>query len=201
ERLRHIKLERNRDTIVVSWDKPTNPESIDVIEARLSAGRRSYIERKLKVDQDEKFPTSMKVRMPEAARWYDVSGFLLLRNRDDNGHTVGFDYAPIRDVSAAIHGSRIDKITSAGRHAVEVTGRVSILNAKRVCGDRSCVGELATLVIDRGSQVQRVSVRFNAEGAIHATVWRPAGAKSLKLRLEGPMRLDSGPFQRVHVER
>ena len=57
------------------------------------------------------------------------------------------------------------------------------------------------MVIDRGRENQRVPVRFNASGNFHVTIWTPKGAESVKLKVVGPKRLDSGPFRRVKVNR
>jgi subtilisin family serine protease len=203
EKLRHVKIDRDRDSVVISWDKPTDPESIDVIEAHLYLPGGPRVEDgKLKVDQDETFPTQMRVKLSKGARWYDVYAFLELRNKDENGNTIGYEFLRVNDGAPAFYGSRIEKVLGAGPRAVEVTGGVSELRAERVCGPKAnCAGELATLVIDRGRDVQRVPVRYNSAGNFHATIWIPNGAESVKLRVEGPSRLDSGPFRRFDIKR
>jgi len=201
ERLRHIKLERDGDSVIISWDRPENRDSIDVINAYVSAERAAHARARIKVDQDEPFPRQMRVRLPAKARWYDVRAGLELINTDDDGNFTGWDYVMIDDTSAAIHGSRVEQVLAAGRNAVEAAGGVSKLNAKRVCGNQTCVGESATLVIDRGREAQRFKVRYNAAGDFHVTISVPRGSDSVKLRIVGPLRLDSGTFQRIKVQR
>ena len=78
---------------------------------------------------------------------------------------------------------------------------MSRLNRNRVCGKDNCAGEQATLVIDRGKQNQRLTVTFTDNGVFHKMVKIDRGTKSLRMRIEGPKRLDSGPFQRVDLTR
>ena len=143
----------------------------------------------------------MVVKLPKSAAWQDVSVAFSVINTDADGNVIGGDYYRVNKVSPAIHGSRIERVFGAGRHAVEVSGGVSEANAKRVCDNQSCAGELATLVIDRGHDVQRVPVRYTVKGDFHVTIWIPTGAESVKLRVEGPKRLDSGPFRHYAIER
>ena len=197
--MRHVRLERHGDAVVISWDEPVNRDTIDRIRAYVSIERRAHTSGRMRIDQAAPFPTEMHVNLPKIAKWYDVEVDLDVTNTDDSGAAIGFRWQEVNDVSPAPHGSRISKVLSAGRHAVDVVGGISPANAERVCDNRSCVGELATLVIDRGREVQRVPVRYNAEGAFHATIWIPKGAESVKLRIEGPKTLDSGPFDRYSI--
>lgn len=200
ESLTHVKLDRQGRALIVSWDKPVNRDLLDRIEAFVYIERRAHRFGRIDINQSGPFPSKMRVELPEFARGYDVRVGLELTNTDENDRVIGGRWQRVSNVSPAPHGSRIVGVLSAGRRAAEVTGGVSPVNAQRVCDNHSCSGQLATLVIDRGSEVQRVSVRYNASGEFHATIWTPKGAQSVRLRIDGPRRLDSGPFRRVAIE-
>jgi hypothetical protein len=104
------------------------------------------------------------------------------------------------DRSAALYGSRVQSIIGAGPRAVEVTGSLSRMNAKRACGNTTCEGETAVLVVDRGRSNERFNVVFTARGNFHKLVSVDRGTKQLKVRIDGPKRLDSGPFVKVDVD-
>ena len=103
------------------------------------------------------------------------------------------------DRSAALYGSHVQSIVSAGPRAVEVTGSLSRMNAKRACGNTTCEGESAVLVLDRGRSNERFTVVFTSRGNFHQVVKVDRGTKQLKVRIDGPKRLDSGPFKKVDV--
>ena len=75
------------------------------------------------------------------------------------------------------------------------------MQERRVCGKNNCAGEKADLIIDRGKKNQHITVIFTAKGNFHAVVRTEKGQESLKVRLEGPKRLDSGPFRRIDIYR
>jgi hypothetical protein len=74
---------------------------------------------------------------------------------------------------------------------------MSYLNMVRVCGKNRCAGESAVLVVDHGRQTKRYDVTFTERGVFHKLIGVARGTDSLRIRIEGPKRLDSGPFVRV----
>ena len=74
------------------------------------------------------------------------------------------------------------------------------MNAKRACGNTTCEGESAVLVVDRGRSNERFTVVFTSRGNFHQVVKVDRGTKQLKVRIDGPKRLDSGPFKKVDVD-
>lgn len=201
EKFRKLRLDRQHRHIVISWAKPKDPESIDRVQAHVQLVGGKHIHGRLRVDHTKPFPRSMRVKVPKSAAWYDIAVRLSVINTDDSGNPIGYGSQRVHRLSPAPHGTRVNHVLGAGKHAAEVTGLVTHENAKRVCGNNSCAGQLAKLVIDRGKQIQRVPVRFTQNGVFHATVWTPPGADTLRLRIIGPKRLDSGPFRRVAIDR
>lgn len=197
--LRDASMKRNGDTMTFAWDRPKQKEDVDVIRAYINISGAGGVSKKITIDQDEPFPTSMKVKLPERARSYDAYGYLVLYNKDENGDTIGVNGMRVKPASPAIYGSHVKSIDKAGARAVEVTGAMSRLNAQRVCGKSNCAGESAVLVVDRGKNNQRINVLFTSRGVFHEIVNVDRGTESLRLRIEGPKQLDSGPFSRVQV--
>ncbi len=201
DKLKGVKIERKRDAIILTWDKPRDRDKIDVIRGVVHLdGNGGGAEKKLKIDQDAPFPTSMRIALPKRARWYDLHTHLGLYNKDENGDTVGARWMSPKARSAALYGSHVQSIVSAGPRAVEVAGGVSRLNAKHVCGNTTCAGEPAVLVVDRGRSSERFPVVFTSRGIFHEVVSVKRGTQELKVRIVGPKRLDSGPFVKVAVD-
>jgi len=184
--------------MTIQWARPKQKEDVDVIRAYVSLDGMG-VSKKIKIDQSQPFPTSMKVALPTRARWSDAYGYLVLYNKDDNGRTIGVNGMSIKKPSPAVYGSHVKSIDKAGARAVEVTGAVSRLNAQRVCGKSGCSGESAVLVIDRGKRNERIDVLFTSRGVFHAMVDVDRGTDALRLRIEGPKSLGSGPFAKLKV--
>ncbi|MEO8105694.1 MAG: S8 family serine peptidase [Actinomycetes bacterium] len=200
-KLSGVKVQRDRDQVIISWDKPRDPEDIDVIRGIVHVdGSGGNGQKKIKVDQDAKFPLSVTIDIPKRARWYDLHTHLILINKDENGKTIGSTWMTPKKRSAAIYGSHVQSIASSGTRAVEVTGGLSPLNAKRACGNTTCKGESAVLVVDRGRHSDRFQVVFTSQGKFHQLVAVDRGTTQLKVRIVGPKRLDSGPFVKVSVD-
>lgn len=201
DKLRGVKVQRDRDKVIISWDKPRNRDEIDVIRGIVHVdGAGGNGQKKIKVDQDAKFPRSITISIPKRARWYDLHTHLILTNKDEDGKNVGSRWMTPKRKSAAIYGSHVQSIAGAGSRAVEVTGALSRLNAKRVCGNTTCKGESAVLVIDRGRRNDKYPVVFTSQGKFHKVVGVDRGTTELKVRIVGPKRLDSGPFVKVKVD-
>ncbi|HVQ87921.1 MAG TPA: S8 family serine peptidase [Actinomycetes bacterium] len=201
ERLQGIKLARKGDSMIISWDKPADRDKIDVIKGLVHfEGPGGAAERRLKVDPDQPFPTSIKIPLPKAGRWSDAHVHLGLYNKDDQGETIGVRWMTPNVKSPALYGSHVASIVGAGARNVEVAGAMSRLNAKRVCGKNLCEGESAVLVVDRGRSNDKFDVVFTSRGVFHTIVDVPRGTDSLRVRIVGPKRLDSGPFQKVQVD-
>jgi hypothetical protein len=201
DKLRGVKVERKRDAVIISWDKPRDREKIDVIRGVVHLdGTGGGAQKKLKIDPDAKFPTSIRIPLTKRARWYDLHTHLGLYNKDENGDTVGVRWMTPKARGAAFYGSHVQSIVSAGPRAVEVTGGLSRLNAKHVCGNTTCAGESAVLVVDRGRTNERFSVVYTSRGNFHQLVSVKRGTKELKVRIVGPKRLTSGPFRKISVD-
>jgi subtilisin family serine protease len=201
DKLRGVKVDRDGDKVTISWDRPREREDIDVIRGIVHVdGRGGNGQKRIKIDQDAKFPRSITIAIPKRARWYDLHTHLVLYNKDEDGKTVGSRWMTPKDRSPAIYGSHVQSVISAGSRAVEVTGALSRLNAKRVCGNMTCNGESAVLVVDRGRTNERFRVVFTSEGKFHQVVGVDRGTTELKVRIVGPKRLDSGPFVNVRVD-
>ena len=196
-----LKLNRNGDHLSISWDPPVDPTKIDVIRGYVRFERCSLhgVSKRIKVDQSADFPDHITLALPTKARWCDARASIGLINKDDNGNQIGGRYQSVRQGSPALYGSSVRGIVGAGPRAVEVTGAVSALNAKRVCGNSTCAGETATLVVDWGRSVQRFDVTYTSAGSFHLPLAVDRGTDHLKVKVTGPLRLDSGPFQRVPV--
>jgi hypothetical protein len=192
-------MSRKGDTMTFQWDKPRQREDVDAIRAYISLNPGRGISEKIKIDQTAPFPTSMKVELPKSARWSDAYGYLVLYNKDEDGKTIGVNGMRIKKPSPAIYGSHVKSIDKAGSQAVEVTGAMSGLNERRVCGKNRCSGESAVLIIDRGKTNQQIKVLFTSRGVFHTMVKVDRGTDALRLRIEGPKSLDSGPFTKVDV--
>lgn len=201
EKLKDVKVDREGDVVIISWDRPKDPDKIDVIRAyvRFDGLGGGGAKKKIKIDQDAAFPTSMRIDIPKKGRWYDAHTYLGLYNKDENGDVIGSRWMEPDDGSAAIYGSRVQSIVTAGPRAVEVTGALSRMNAKRTCGNTTCAGEQAVLVVDRGRSTERFTVVFTSRGTFHELVSVDRGTKELRVRIDGPKRLDSGPFVKVEV--
>lgn len=197
--LRNASMKRNGDTMTFEWDRPREKEEVDVIRAYINLSKGGGVSKKIKIDQSEPFPTSMKVKLPPRARSYDAYGYLVLYNKDESGDVVGVNGMGVKPGSPAIYGSHVQSIDKAGARAVEVTGAMSRLNAQRACGKSNCSGESAVLVVDRGKNNQRINVLFTSRGVFHEMVKVDRGTDALRLRIVGPKRLDSGPFTKVQV--
>lgn len=202
DRLQGVRLMRSGDHLTISWDPPADPTKIDVIRGYVGFGRclARGASNKIKVDQSAAFPDHITVALPIRARWCDARASLGLINKDDDGNQIGGRYQSVRQGSPALYGSSVRDIFGAGPRAVEVTGAVSALNAKRVCDNPSCAGETATLLVDWGRSVQRFNVTYTSAGAFHLLLTVDRGTDHLTVKVIGPLRLDSGPFHRVPVE-
>lgn len=199
-RLRDASMKRQDDTMTFQWDRPKQKEDVDAIRAHIWLdGVRQDVSKKIAIDQSQPFPTGMKIKMPTGARWADAYGYLVLYNKDADGKTIGVNGMRINQPSPAIYGSHVQSIDKAGTRAVEVTGAMSRLNEERVCGKSSCAGESAVLVVDRGKKNQQIKVLFTSRGVFHAVVDVDRGTDALRLRIEGPKSLGSGPFTKVKV--
>jgi hypothetical protein len=196
-RLRHIEVDRHGDTLTISWRRPNNSDSIDVIGARVLPDLGKPISRKLVVDHADPFPRHMDVKLPEKLRWCDLRVDFFLVNKVSGGSYTAGTYLP--DRLPALYGSRIEGVDRAGAGLAEVRGGMSTSHMNRVCGRDNCAGEHATLVIDRGRHVAKTRVTFTSRGVFHQMVSVPKGTKALKMRVEGPKSLDSGPFRRVPI--
>jgi len=202
-KLDDTKTERKGDAMIITWDRPRKSErdELDMVRAVVHFDGPAGAAKRIKVDPDEPFPTSMKIDLPRKGRWLDAHVHLIVYDKDEDGRTIGNRSWIIQPQSPALYGSRIVDVNKAGPRAVEVTGGMSRLNRNRVCGKDNCAGEQATLVIDRGKQNQRLTVTFTDNGVFHKMVEIDRGTKSLRMRIEGPKSLDSGPFQRVDLTR
>lgn len=198
ERLTGTSLQRRGDTMVVRWDTPLDPTTIDVIRVSLDLDGLT-VDKKLKIDQSQPFPTEMSIKMPRDGRWRDARAYLLLINKDDDGRSIGARWMRVKGGSRALHGTHVQSIDRAGRRAVEVTGAMSDMNSRRVCGKSGCAGEPAVLIVDRGRSNERFNVVFTQRGVFHQLVGVERGTDALRVRIVGPKRLDSGPFVRVRV--
>ena len=196
-RLRHIEVDRRGDTLTISWRRPNNPDRIDVIRARVLPDFGKPIIRNLRIDHADPFPRHMDVKLPGRLRWYDLRVDFSLVNKVSGGSYTSGTFLP--DRLPALYGSRIEGVDRAGTGLAEVTGGMSPSHMNRVCGRDNCAGEHATLVIDRGRHVERTTVTFTSRGVFHQIVSVSKGTKALKVRIEGPKSLDSGPFRRVPV--
>ena len=200
DKLTGVKIQRERDKVTISWDKPKDRENIDVIRGIVHADEAGSAQKKIKVDQDAKFPLSVTLTLPKRARWYDLQAYLVLVNKDEDGSTIGSRWMSVKRGSPAIYGSHVESIAGAGPRVVEVTGALSRLNAQRVCGNSTCHGESAVLIVDRGRHSDRFPVVFTSQGRFHQLVGTDRGTKRLNVRIVGPKRLDSGPFVKVAVD-
>lgn len=198
KRLTGTSLQRQRDTMILRWDAPVDPTTIDVVRASVVLGDRS-VERKLTIDQSQPFPTEMRVRMPRDGRWQDAYAYLLLIDKDDSGRPIGARWMRVKGGSPAMYGTRVQSVDRAGRTMVEVTGAVSDMNSRRVCGKSRCAGESAVLIVDRGRSNERFHVVFTQRGVFHQLVGVDRGTDAVRVRVVGPKRLDSGPLVRVKV--
>ncbi len=196
-----LKLNRNGDHLSISWDPPADPTKIDVIRGYVGFGRCSLhgVSKRIKVDQSADFPDHITVALPTRASLVRCASQRRShqqgRRRESDRRTL----PAVRKGSPALYGSSVRGIVGAGPRAVEVTGAVSALNAKRVCGNSTCAGETATLVVDWGHSVQRFDVTYTSAGAFHLPLAVDRGTDHLSLKVIGPLRLDSGPFQRIPV--
>lgn len=198
--LRDTSMKRNGDTMTLNWDRPKDKADYDVIRAYVGLDGARGVSKKIKIDQSEPFPTSMTVKLPTEARWHDAYAYLIVYNKDENGDTIGVNFQRVKKTSPAIYGSNVRSIDRAGSRAIEVTGAMSRLNARRVCGKSNCSGEKAVLVVDRGRHNDRINVLYTDHGVFHAMVDVDRGTDALRLRIEGPKSLSSGPFRKVSVD-
>ncbi|MFL6181846.1 MAG: S8 family peptidase [Actinomycetes bacterium] len=193
---------RQGDHMVVSWDRPAkrDEDQVDKIRAIVHFnGRGGGAAKRIIVDHDQPFPTSMSVKLPHSGRWSDAPVHLVVYDEDEDGRTISVREFIIHPESAALYGSRIRNIDHAGPGAVEVTGGMSYLNMKRVCGKDRCAGDSAVLAIDRGKSTQRINVVFTDAGVFHKIVHFDKGTDHLRMRIVGPKSLTSGPFQRFSL--
>ena len=200
-KLENTKNERSKTGMKVTWDAPRKSEQdqIDRIRVVVNLDGSGGGAKRILVDHDERFPTSASVKLPNDSKWKDARTYVIVSDLDENGHTVAQRGWAIKPMSAAIYGSHVQRVDRAGARVVEVTGAMSPMNRKRVCGKDNCAGEKATLVIDRGRSNQWIPVVFTGEGVFHELVRVDKGDKALRLRIEGPKSLSSGPFRRVEV--
>lgn len=202
ERLTGVGMTRKSDTMTIKWNQPVNPTTIDVIRADVyypRCGLRPTHQR-LKVDQAN-FPDHMAVKLPRAARWCDAHLTFILLNKDDSGNIVGGRYQQTKATSPALYGSSVTSAASAGPRSAEVTGKVSQLNAHKVCHNKTCAGKLADLTVVTGNKTRHFHPRFTSNGDFHVVVPVPAGTKSIRAKIDGPGRLSSGPLVRVKIPR
>jgi hypothetical protein len=195
--LKDTSMERKGDSMVIRWDRPREKETVDKIRVIVDLRDGGAVQKKLRIDQSEPFPSGTTVQLPRSARWKDAYAYLVLYNKDEDGNTIGAKWMRVRGHSAALYGSHVRSVDSAGARAVEVTGGMSYLNMVRVCGKNRCAGESAVLVVDHGRQTKRYDVTFTERGVFHKLIGVARGTDSLRIRIEGPKRLDSGPFVRV----
>lgn len=196
-RLRHLEVGRHGDTLTVSWRRPNNTERIDIVQLRIMPDLGSPISRRLVIDHTEPFPRHMDVKLPDEFRWNDLRVGLELVNKVSGGSYTSGTFLP--DRLRALYGSRVEGVDRAGAGNAEVTGGMSPSHMNRVCGRDNCAGEHATLVIDRGRHVEKTTVTFTTRGVFHEMVAVPKGTKALKIRIDGPKSLDSGPFRPVPI--
>ena len=201
-KLGHSRNVRTEDGMRVTWARPRRSEQDQIDKIRIIVrldGRRGATERVV-VDHGKRFPTSAMVKLPPASRWSDAQTYMVVYDVDDDGNTLGHRSWAVRPGSPAVFGSHVQRLHEAGGRLVEVTGAMSPMNRQRVCGKDDCAGERATLVVDRGRSNQRLSVVFTDEGLFHELVGIDKGTKALRLRIEGPKSLSSGPFRRFHLD-
>jgi hypothetical protein len=199
ERLRVVGIERGGEHVALFVDRPDAPRSIDKIRLFIDVEGHDLVRRSVEIDHSIPFPKALEFRMPTGSRWYDLAFSMEVTNTNASGAVLGGDWQNVRRRAAAVHGSRIDQVRSAGRHAVSVVGGVSPIRSDRACAKERCEGQRATLVIGRGAQRQHVRVRYDSSGHFYATVWVPLGAHGVRLRVDGPRYLDSGSLQRYAI--
>ena len=51
--------------MIISWDKPERPRTIDHVLAHVMIEHGGHIHGRLKIDQDQPFPRQMTVKLPE----------------------------------------------------------------------------------------------------------------------------------------
>jgi hypothetical protein len=192
--LKDTSMERKGDSMVIRWDRPRDKETVDKIRVIVDLRDGGAVQKRLKIDQSEPFPTGTTVKLPRSARWKDAYAYLVLYNKDEDGNTVGANWMRVHGASPAIYGSHVRAVDNAGPRTVEVTGGMSDLNMARACGRNRCAGESAVLVVDYGRQNKRFNVTFTERGVFHKLIGVERGTESLRMRIEGPKRLDSGPF-------
>jgi subtilisin family serine protease len=198
--LKDTSMQRKGDSMVIRWDRPRDKEDVDKIRVIVDMRDGGAVQKKLRIDQSEAFPTGTTVKLPRSARWDDAYAYLVLYNKDEDGNTVGANWMRVKGQSPAIYGTHVKAVDQAGARAVEVTGAMSYLNMRRVCGKNACAGESAVLVVDYGRQNKRFNVTFTERGVFHKMIGVERGTESLRMRIEGPKRLDSGPFVRVKFD-
>ncbi|HEX5017555.1 MAG TPA: S8 family serine peptidase [Actinomycetes bacterium] len=201
-KLDDAKTRRDGDKMVITWDRPSKKEQAQIDKIRAVVhfeGRGGGAGKRIVIDHDQPFPASMIVKLSPKGRWTDAHVHLAVSDEDDDGQTIARREWIIKPESPALYGSHVRSIDRAGPGRVEVTGGMSRMNMKRVCGKDNCAGESAVLVVDRGKKNQRMNVVFTEKGVFHKMVGYDKGTEFLRLRIEGPKNLSSGPFQRFAI--
>jgi subtilisin family serine protease len=194
--VRAARATRDKSGVSVSWRAPADTHLINQITV-LVALDNSMARHTITVDPAKPLPTQVRVPLPRSARWQDARVTVLTVNGDQLfGYDSFYGFARARGKLQALYGLHVERLVGAGPHGLEVTGGISALNARRVCGSSTCAGRRVAVQVHRtGGVVQTVVTRLTSEGIFHAVIWRPKGAQSVVLRLAGPHGLTSGPAQ------
>jgi hypothetical protein len=201
-KLEHSANVRTSEGMRVTWDRPRKSEQdqIDKIRiiVRLDVGRGAA--QTILIDHGKRFPTSATAGLSPQSRWSDAKTSVVVYDLDDEGIVVSHRSWVVHPMSPAVFGSHVQRLHQAGAGMVEVTGAMSPMNRQRVCGRDRCAGEQATLIVDRGRTKQRLPVVFTDEGVFHELVSFARGTKALRLRIDGPKSVSSGPFRRFSID-
>ena len=196
--VRHPVAARGPHAMTVTWRAPAHTSLINRIEVDAFLGGDTTVSRSIPVRAGKPFPTKLRVRLPESAKWQDADVMVLTYNGDGltSDFFVGFAFVP--KGSRAWYGLGVAGLHKAGPKALEVTAAVSALTARVVCHNASCVGHRVKVAVRRGDgSVQSTDGRLTSEGLAHVLIWVPKGTRSAVLRLTGPGGMSSGPFRRV----
>ena len=97
------------DAMMFPWDRPRKSErdQLDMIRAVVHFDGAAGAAKRIKVDPDEPFPTSMRVDLPRKGRWLDAHVHLIVYDKDEDGRTIGNRSWISKPQSPALYGSRI----------------------------------------------------------------------------------------------
>jgi hypothetical protein len=200
--VKHVHSTRLDDRVRVEWTAPLNTSRTDVVEVVVRLDDGSWISKVL--DATTTYPTRATIKLPKSARWKDARVQVRSAAAIDDPF-FGLEYLGewVRDAKthAAPFGLHVDSMLGAGRSAAEVTGGISRANARKLCGNGTCQGDLVTVVAVSGGNTDRVNARLNARGVFHATVDIVRGDRRVDVRVVGGQDLTSGPFQTLRVVR